>query len=383
MNWPFLVWNKVSFSLKRIVVFGVRLALGSAAYACALADSRLFWHKCRSKVLFLSSVFCLAGLAAQSEVRPLVVTSASIFADMAAVIGGDLITVESIVPIGGDPHTYEPTPSDVQLIAKADAILINGLTFEGWINEMITNSGTAAAVTRITEGLEAIASEEYQNSSDPHAWMSAKNGQIYAANIRDALIRLDPENAEAYRFNANIYQLQMADLDTYIQGQIARIPQHKRILITSHDAFRYYGRRYGITVEATLGTSTDADVRTQDVAKLTQLIREKKIPAIFVESTVNPKLIRQIASDNAAVIGGSLYADSLGEPGGEASTYLDMLRHNTDVIVAGLLGQSETEAAASPAAIYSQYLLLVFILFVMIGAFGWLVQELNKPFRNQ
>lgn len=298
---------------------------------------------------------------------------------MAAVIGGDMITVKSIVPIGGDPHTYEPTPSDVQLIAQADAILINGLTFEGWINEMIANSGTKAAVTRITEGLNAIASEEYQNSSDPHAWMSAKNGQTYVANIRDALIRLDPQNAEAYRFNANIYSLQIADLDTYIQGQIARIPQHRRVLITSHDAFRYYGRRYGITVEATLGTSTDADVRTQDVAKLTQLIRDRQIPAIFVESTVNPKLIRQIANDNEIAIGGSLYADSLGEPGGEAATYLDMLRHNTNVIVAGLLGKNTNEEnAAAPAF---QYLLLSFILAIMLGAFWLLVSELNKPFR--
>lgn len=367
MNWP-LVWKEVFWGLRRIAAWRPGLALGLATR--------------RSKVLFLSSVLCLAGLAAQSEARPLVVTSASIFADMAAVIGGDMITVESIVPIGGDPHTYEPTPSDVQLIARADAILINGLTFEGWINEMIANSGSTAAVTRITEGLEEIASEEYQNSSDPHAWMSAKNGQTYVANIRDALIRLDPKNAEAYRFNANIYGLQIADLDTYIQSQIARIPQQKRVLITSHDAFRYYGRRYGIAVEATLGTSTDADVRTQDVARLTQLIRERKIPAIFVESTVNPKLIRQIANDNGVAIGGSLYADSLGEPGGEAGTYLDMLRHNTDVIVAGLLGQSDPEAGQDTAAPYSQFLLLGFILFIMIGAFGLLVFELNKPFRN-
>lgn len=331
------------------------------------------------KLTLLLFLYCLGtALFAQASERPLVVTSASIFADMAQVISGDLVAVASVVPIGGDPHTYEPTPSDVQLIARANLILINGLTFEGWINEMIENSGTRASVALITEGLEAIASEEYQNSSDPHAWMSAKNGLTYVANIRDALIRLDPANAEIYRFNAGLYSLQLKDLDLYIQAQIARIPEYKRLLITSHDAFRYYGRQYGIQVEATLGTSTDAEVRTQDVARLTQLIRERQVPAIFVESTVNPKLIRQIASDQNVQIGGSLYADSLGEPGGVADTYLKMLQHNTDVIVAGLLGLSNGIASTAADSPGLQWLLLSFILLIMIGAFVGVTIALNK-----
>ncbi len=332
----------------------------------------------RRRILQLFFCGLSAALFGQATKGPLVVTSASIFADMARVISGDLVEVTSVVPIGGDPHTYEPTPSDVQLIARANLILVNGLTFEGWINEMIENSGTRASVALITEGLEAIASEEYQNASDPHAWMSAKNGLTYVANIRDALIRLDPANAEVYRFNAGLYSLQLKDLDLYIQAQIARIPAYKRLLITSHDAFRYYGRQYGIQVEATLGTSTDAEVRTQDIARLTQLIRERQVPAIFVESTVNPKLIRQIASDQNIQIGGSLYADSLGEPGGEADTYINMLQHNTDVIVAGLLGQSHTVASSDLDKPGLQWLLLGFILFIMIGAFVGVTIALNK-----
>ncbi|MEM9835896.1 MAG: zinc ABC transporter substrate-binding protein [Bacteroidota bacterium] len=322
----------------------------------------------------------LLRLSAQVEEEqlPLVVASASIFADMAEVIGGNLIEVQSVVPIGGDPHIYEPTPADVRLIARADLVLINGLTFEGWMSELIDNSGTRAEVVTVTNGLNAIASEEYANASDPHAWMSAKNGRTYVANIRDALIRLNPENAEAFRFNANMYLGQIQDLDTYIQAQIARIPAHQRILITSHDAFRYYGRRYGIQVEAAMGTSTDAEVQTSDVARLTHIIRETKVPAIFVESTINPKLIRQIAADNGAVIGGNLYADSLGEPDGEAGTYLKMLRRNTDIIVNGLLGKTsevDTQLDTNPI---QQASLLGIILAVMIGAFGYMVWQLDR-----
>lgn len=318
-------------------------------------------------------------LAAQGQEQPpLVVASASIFADMAEVIGGDMIRVQSVVPIGGDPHIYEPTPEDVRLIARADLILVNGLTFEGWMNELIENSGTKASTVRITEGVKPIESEEYKNSSDPHAWMSAKNGLIYVANVRDALIRLDPKNAEAYRFNANMYLGQIQDLDTYIQGALARVPDAQRILITSHDAFRYYGRQYGIRVEAALGTSTDAEVQTSDVARLTNTIRESGVKAIFVESTINPKLIRQIATDNDVVIGGSLYADSLGEPTGVAGTYLKMLRYNTDIIVSGLLGETEEIGTHQDTNPIQQASLLAIILAVMLGAFGFMVWKLNR-----
>lgn len=316
--------------------------------------------------------------AMPTEDRKLVVASASIFADMAEVISGGLVDVKMVVPIGGDPHIYEPTPSDVQLVNQADMILINGMTFEGWMNELIENSGTKARTILITQGVEAIESEEYENSSDPHAWMSAKNGLIYVANIRDALIQLDPENAEIYRFNAGLYQQQIQDLDHYIQAQIASVPEAQRILITSHDAFRYYGRRYGIQVEAALGTSTDAEVRTEDVRRLTETIRNSGVKAIFVESTINPKLIRQIADDNGVIIGGSLFADSLGDSLSLASTYLKMLRHNTDVVVKGLLGETADSGIGKGPGLFQQMLLLGFILTIMIGAFLFMVYRLNR-----
>lgn len=312
------------------------------------------------------------------ESLPLVITSASIFADMAEMIAGGHVRIQSVVPIGGDPHIYEPTPADVRLVSQGDLVLVNGLTFEGWMNELIANSGTRAKTVTITEGIGTISSEEYANASDPHAWMTAQNGLTYVKNIRDALIELDPFNRQVYEFNANVYLQQLEALDQEIFRQIASVPEANRILITSHDAFRYYGRHYGIQVEAALGTSTDAEVQTDDVNRLTTIIRNSGVPAIFVESTINPKLIRQIAVDNDVIIGGYLYADSLGEPGTEAGTYEGMLRYNTTTIVEALRGNREDITASLGPAQGQQFMLLAIILAVMGGAFFFMVYRINR-----
>jgi ABC-type Zn uptake system ZnuABC Zn-binding protein ZnuA len=335
-------------------------------------------HFCRFIFLSLSFVFAAPGFGQANDERPLVVTSASIFADMTEVIAGDLLRVQSVVPIGGDPHIYEPTPEDVRLVSRADLVLINGLTFEGWMNELIDNSGTRAETVTITKGIGTIESEEYANSSDPHAWMTAANGQLYVRNIRDALIRLDPFNKQVYEFNAGLYLQQLEDLDQEIFRQIASIPAKRRILITSHDAFRYYGRHYGIQVEAALGTSTDAQVQTEDVNRLTTTIRASGVPAIFVETTVNPKLIRQLATDNGVIIGGNLYADSLADPAEEAGTYIGMLTFNTRTIVAALRGETADVGIGLGPSARQQAILLAIILVVMGGAFFFMVGRLNR-----
>jgi len=280
---------------------------------------------------------------ALAQSKPLVVATASIFADMAKNIGGDAVEVKSIVPIGGDPHIYEPTPGDARLAASANLILRNGLTFEGWLNELIANSGTKANVVLITQGIKAIESEQYKNSTDPHAWMDASNGLIYIENIKNALVALVPDQREMFEFNYQIYRQQLQDMDAYIQQQIEIIPAQKRVLVTSHVAFRYYARRYGIRVEAVLGTSTDAEVQTSDIIRLNKVIRESGIPAIFIETTVNPKVIQQLATDNKVGIGGKLYSDSIGDKNSPAPSYLDMLKYNTDTMVAALT----SDAAAS------------------------------------
>ncbi len=298
--------------------------------------------------LFFILAFSSIVLFAQEEEKKTVVATASMMADMATNISGGLVDVKCIVPIGGDPHLHEPTPRDAQLVNKADLIIKNGLTFEGWLNELIENSGTKAKTIRVTEGINPIQSAEYKNSADPHAWMDASLGLKYIENIKNALSELDPENADVFEFNYGVYKKQLEDLDQYIKTAIQKIPAKKRVLITSHDAFQYYGRAYGIQLEAILGTSTDAQAQTSDIVRLNKVIRENKVPALFVESTVNPKLLKQLASDNDIQIGGQLYADSIGDKDSPAPTYIDMLKHNTDVIVAALTRESNTENESAP-----------------------------------
>ena len=291
-------------------------------------------------VLYLS-VNVISG-----QEKPLVVATASIFADMADNLAGGEVEVKSIVPIGGDPHIHEPTPADARLVQSADLILKNGLTFEGWLNELIENSGSDADVKLITEGIEPIKSLQYANSTDPHAWMSARKGLVYLENIKDALCKLVPESKDIFEFNFGLYSQQLSDLDQSIREKVNSIPEEQRILITSHDAFRYFGNEYAIRVESVLGTSTDAEIQTSDIIRLNKIIKESKIPAVFIESTVDPKVLQQLAKDNNITIGGKLYSDSIGDKDSPAPTYLDMLKYNTNTIVAALttpIDQIETE----------------------------------------
>ncbi len=211
--------------------------------------------------IFLTFSVCLL----QAQKKPSVVATASMIADMARQIGGDLVDVKSIVPIGGDPHIYDPTPMAAQMAADADLVLRNGLTFEGWLNELVENSGTDANIVTVTDGIKPIESLMYENAADPHAWMDVSLVITYVKNIRDALIKLLPDNRDQIEENYQAYKLKLVELDRYIKTQIQSIPEGKRILITSHDAFQYYGRRYGIQLESILGTSTDADVQTSDI----------------------------------------------------------------------------------------------------------------------
>ncbi|NNF20807.1 MAG: zinc ABC transporter solute-binding protein, partial [Saprospiraceae bacterium] len=286
------------------------------------------------RFIFLS-YFITAGLTLAAQ-KPKVVCSASMIWDITKNIAGDHVEHGLIVPIGGDPHLYEPTPADAQLVYEADLIFINGLTFEGWILELIANSGTKAITDTVTSGIVPISSSKYKDSFDPHAWMDVKNGQIYARNIKDALISLLPDKADEFNANFQTYTKKLKELDDYIIKRISEIPEEKRVLITSHDAFEYYGKRYGLRLEAMMGISTESEAQTSDMIRISKTIKETGIPAIFIESTINPKLIQQVAKDNSVMIGGELYADSIGDEDSHGNSYINMLKHNTDVIVDAL-----------------------------------------------
>ena len=339
----------------------------------------------RAGLLMLTPLVLLlhpTSVIAQVPDKPLVVATATMLADIAEQIGGDLVEVQSIVPVGGDPHLHEPTADDAVLLNQADLILRNGLTFEGWLTRLIDNSGAQAPVVTVTEGVEVLQSLDYENATDPHAWMNALNGIVYARNTRDALVALLPEYREVLIERYTAYVEELRKTDTYIEMRIAEIPEHRRVLITSHDAFQYFGKRYGLRLEAAMGVSTDADVQTRDIIRLQNLILKDSIPAIFVEQTINPKLLRQVSEDTGARIGGSLYADSLGEPGSEAGTYLGMLRYNARTI-ADALSRTDTERALADAHDHtgqgsSNLLLIGMIAVLLIGGFVYTVVHVKQ-----
>ncbi len=326
-------------------------------------------------LLFL--VLLAHTVPAQTKLK--IVATASMIADMARNIAGDKLDIDCIVPIGGDPHLHESTPRDAILVSHANMVLMNGLTFEGWLSELIDNSGTTAETVLVTKGIKAVESLAYKNSADPHAWMDASNGLIYIKNIKDAFIKIDPENQSTYEANYEAYKKKLEELDQFIMDQIKTIPQEQRILITSHDAFQYYGRRYGIQLEAILGTSTDADVQTSDIMRINKVIRKNKVPAVFIESTINPKLLQQLARDNNIVIGGQLYADSIGDIDSPAPSYYDMLKHNTITIVGALnrVADSATETEQPNRAAKNLMLFLV-IGVLFLGGFIIVFKKLNK-----
>ncbi len=323
-------------------------------------------------------VFISLACVSINAQKKTIVASASMMADMAENIAGGLVDVKYIVPRGQDPHLYKPTPSDVIMVEKADLIFINGLTFEGWVTKLIENSGSKAETITVTQGIDAISSSKYDNSYDPHAWMDVSLVQTYIDNIRDALVSLLPEHEEELNDNHAAYSEELMELDDYILRQIKTIPEAQRILITSHDAFTYFGRRYGVQLEAIVGISTEADVQSSDIIRVHKVIKESKVPAIFMESTINPKILQQIAKDNKIVIGGELFADSLGEKGGEADTYLKMLRHNTDVIVKGLTNEVVSDTDDGTQSNVGKFLPYVLLALGFVILFYFLIRRLNK-----
>jgi ABC-type Zn uptake system ZnuABC Zn-binding protein ZnuA len=281
-------------------------------------------------------------LLAQTSQKTVVATTA-IFADMAENIAGGHVLIKTIVPVGGDPHIYEPTPADAQLVASADIILKNGFNLETWLDQLIASTNTKAKVVTITKGIDVLHSTR-NNASDPHAWMSAANGLIYIENIKQAFVEFDPTNRQVYEFNYGVYRRQLEDLDTYIAEQINKIPEQRRILITSHDAFAYYGKRYGLRTEPVLGISIDDEAQRLDMVRLSKLIKESGVPAVFIENTVNPRLLTEIAKDNKLDIGGKLFSDAIGDKNSDAPTYYQMLKHNTDTIVRALANADDDAA---------------------------------------
>lgn len=293
------------------------------------------------KSLGLAALFiCMLtpGTARANLQAPLhVVASFSILGDMANEVGGSTVKVETLVGPDTDVHTYEPTPADAVKISQADLIIINGLGLEGWLDRLIAASNTHAKIITATTGIKPHKmDEDGKQITDPHAWQNLENGKIYVQNIAAAFEAALPELKNSIHSRAAEYTGKIDHENNEIKEMVASIPEHKRVIITSHDAFGYFGAAYGIKFKAPVGISTEAEPTAKDVARLIRQIKSEGIKTLFLENMVSSRLIDQIAQSTGAKIGGTLYADGLSGPNGPAPHYLDMFKNNLPLMYAAM-----------------------------------------------
>ncbi|MBN9468557.1 MAG: metal ABC transporter substrate-binding protein [Bosea sp.] len=310
------------------------------------------------RLLLLSSLVAGAGLSLpalaqekSAQDKPVegklsVVASFSILADFVREVGGERVALTTLVGPDGDAHVYSPSPADAKAMAAASLVVVNGLKFEGWLTRLLKSSGTKAKLATATEGITPLKMQDDghghgHGSEDPHAWQSVSNAKVYVANILKALSAADPAGKAIYEANAAAYLAKLDALETEIKAAVARIPADRRKAITSHDAFAYFAKAYGIAFVAPQGVSTEAEASARDVGRIIRQVKAQKVPAVFLENISNPRLAEQIARESGARIGGRLYSDALSGSDGPAGTYIAMMKHN--------ISQIEKALAAGPA----------------------------------
>ncbi|MCE0813834.1 metal ABC transporter substrate-binding protein [Buttiauxella sp. S04-F03] len=262
-----------------------------------------------------------------------VVASFTVLADMAKQVGGEHVTVKSLVGPDGDPHSFEPSPQDSVALSKADVVIVSGLGMEGWMDRLVSASGYKGKVIVASEGISTRKMvDDGKQITDPHAWNSAENGAIYAQNITRALVAADPEDAAAINDSGSEYVTRLKLLDSWAKTRFEAIPKSKRKVLTSHDAFGYFGQEYGVTFMAPVGFSTEAEANASDVAGLIKQLKEQHIKTYFIENQTDPRLVKQIAAASDAQPGGELYPEALSAANGSASTYEMAFKHNVDTI---------------------------------------------------
>ena len=267
-----------------------------------------------------------------------VVTTFTILADMAQEVAGDAADVVSITKPGAEIHGYDPTPQDLVRAQDADLLLWNGLNLEMWFERFFEKLEGVPSVT-LSDGIEPIdiQSGPYNGKPNPHAWMAPKNAAIYVENIRKALVEVDPDNAETYNANAAAYTEKLLALDEPVRKTLQQIPEDQRYLVTSEGAFAYLCENYDLKPLYLWPTNADDQGTPQQMSRVIDMVREKKLPVVFSESTVSDEPAKQVARETEARYGGVLYVDSLTEADGPVPTFLDLLQFNADTIVKGFL----------------------------------------------
>jgi manganese/zinc/iron transport system substrate-binding protein len=295
-------------------------------------------------VLVLAAGCGGGGEARASEGELQVTTTTTMVTDLVREVGGSKVEVTGLMGPGVDPHLYRASQRDVLALSEADAVFYNGLFLEGQmveIMEKVDRQKPAVAVTEDIPREELLASEDYDDQYDPHVWFNVGMWRTSVGPVVETLSELDPENAGYYERRGAAYERELAELDREVEREISSIPEDRRVLVTAHDAFRYFGREYGMEVRGLQGISTEAEAGTGDVSGLADYLAEEEIPAIFVESSVSPRSIRATQAATEArgwevEVGGELYADAMDEPGTRAGSYTGMIRENVDTITEAL-----------------------------------------------
>jgi len=302
----------------------------------------MYWfplrHAWQTVFLVLTLLIVPGARAAGLEV----IASFSILGDLAHQVGGERVSVYTLVGSGQNAHAYEPRPSDARRIKRAGLVVLNGLGFDDWLPRLARASGYQGTLLVASDGIRPLAmhgengDHVHDRRIDPHAWQDVANVRVYAANIAAALIAADPDGADAYRANAARYRAALDVLDADIRAAIARLPQERRRVVSPHDAFAYFARAYGLTFLAPVGAAGHSEPGARDVARLIEQLRNERAHAVFIETIIDPRLIERIRAESGATMGGTLYSDALSPPEGPASTYIAMMRHNLDTLMAAL-----------------------------------------------
>ncbi|KAF0229446.1 MAG: zinc/manganese transport system substrate-binding [Beijerinckiaceae bacterium] len=307
----------------------------------------------RGMLLSAIAATCLAAIPAQAQQpeakRVKIVASFTILADIAKSVAGDRATITSLVGPNGDAHVYRATPADAKTLKEADLVVVNGLGFEGFMPRLIKSSGTKAPVITVTTGFKPLEKpkkaagghdhghdHDHGAKADPHTWQSIEAAKRAVINIRDGLVAIDAAGGDTYRRNAEAYLASLSALKAELDAGFTAIPQEKRVIVTSHDAFRYFAVDFGFRMEAVQGVSTESEPSAKDVARIIRVTKEKKARAIFIENMANPKIAEQIARESGAKIGGTLFSDALSDEKGPAPTYIAMMKHNAKMLIDAL-----------------------------------------------
>ena len=292
----------------------------------------------------MKKLIALIGLALLAVATPgmaaekmRLVASFSVLGDMVGRIAGDHAVVLTLVGPDGDAHTFEPSPANAKDVASAKLVFVNGLGLDKWMESLARSAEYKGPVITASSDIKTRTMiEDNETITDPHAWQDLRNGEIYVANIAAALIAADPQNAADYTKARDAYVAELAVLDNDVRQQIAAVPEAKRRVITSHDAFGYFGAAYAIEFLAPEGLSTEAEASAGDLSRLMNQIKREGIKALFIENITDPRMMTMIASETGVELGGSLFSDALSRPDGLAPTYIGMFKNNVPKLLAGM-----------------------------------------------